>query len=110
MKRQPFTRGLAIAVTASCLSLAACGTTGTPQPDRVVVQKSYIPVPTPCAVDPGPEPAWFDTPSAIETAGTILDLAKIYAAGRQQHIDWEARLKAANAGCRGADTLTAPLQ
>jgi len=88
-----------IAAMALAGVLAACGTV--PAPDHVVIQTVNVPVPVPCSVSPGAEPVWFDADAAIAAvpAGGILDLARLYAAGRQQHLDWEARLTAANSGC-----------
>ena len=87
----------AITAIGVALALAACGHVS--GPDHVTVQTSDIAIAKPCSVDPGKEPAWFDTDAAIAGAANIFDLAKIYAAGRHQHLDWEARLKAANHGC-----------
>lgn len=82
------------------LFVAACANTG-PRADRAVVQTSLVPVAVPCSADVGPTPDFVDTAAAIAAvpAGDIYNLAKLYAGGRQQHLEYEARLEAANAGC-----------
>jgi len=93
-------RAAALALAATAF-LAACA--GPPKPEpRIVTQTVEVPVPTPCAADPGPPPALPDTDAAIAAAPDIFQLAKLYAAGRQQRLDWEARLWAALVACRAA--------
>ena len=84
---------------ALCLALAACASAG-PRADKVTIQKELVPVATPCSADPGPKPDFADSTAAIANAGDIFVLATLYAAGRQQHYEYEARLEAANEGCR----------
>lgn len=72
-----------------------------PEPPRnVVVQPSDVPVTVPCSADPGPAPVFPDAPAAVAAASNIFERAKLYASGRQVRLAWEARLEAANAGCR----------
>lgn len=97
MKRQPFTRGLAISVTVASLSLAACATTSEP---RVVVKEVQIPVSVPCAADPGPDPAYSDTPEALRAARDTFERVKLLLAGRAQRDARLSELKAANTACR----------
>jgi hypothetical protein len=86
---------------AVCVALAACATA--PEgPQQVSVQISKVPVAEPCAANPGQQPDFPDTPAAIGAAANIFERAKLYASGRQLRLDWEARLEAANAGCRAA--------
>lgn len=85
-------------VAALCGLLAACATH--PAADRVMLRRQFVPVAEPCSADPGPPPAFADTPAAIAAARNIYERARLYAAARQQRLDWEARLVRANAGCR----------
>jgi len=78
--------------------LAACATPSK-GPDTGQVTKSLIPVPVACSADPGKKPDMVDTQGNITAAKNIVERSKLYAAGRQQHLDWEARLEAAN-GCK----------
>lgn len=86
-----------------CAILAGCASAPT-GPVSAIVQPSLVPIAEPCAIDPGPRPAFADEPAAIVAAPNVYERAKLYAAGRQQHLAWEARLEAANAGCRAAET------
>lgn len=79
------------------LSLAACATA--PEP-RVKVERVEIPVVTPCAADPGPEPAYADTPAALAAGADILERVKLLLAGRAQRDARLAELGAAVTGCR----------
>ncbi|MDR3512607.1 MAG: hypothetical protein P4L73_13310 [Caulobacteraceae bacterium] len=87
----------AIIAAALCALLAACGTAS--GPDRVTIQQQLVPVAVACDADPGLRPAFADAPAAIAAAPNIFERAKLYAAGRQQHLDWEARLEASRTGC-----------
>lgn len=82
------------------LVLAGCCAAPARRPSSLV-QPVVLPVAQPCSADPGPAPAFVDTAAAIVAAPDVFVRAKIYAAGRQQRIAWEARLAAANAACRG---------
>lgn len=81
-----------------CLVLGACA--HGPGPASPTIQQVLVPVPQTCATDPGPRPVFPDETTAILAAPNIFERAKLYAAGRQARLDWEARLEAANAGCR----------
>lgn len=84
-----------------CAALAGCATAPVASVPAIV-QPSLVPIAEPCAIDPGPKPAFADPSAAIAAAPNIYERAKLYAAGRQQRLAWEARLEAANAGCRAA--------
>ncbi|HKT54700.1 MAG TPA: hypothetical protein VJP88_09630 [Caulobacteraceae bacterium] len=85
----------------ACSFLGACAS-ALQGPPTAGVQISEIPIAEPCAADPGPRPEFPDTSAAITAAPDIFERAKLYASGRQMRLDWEARLEAAVAGCRGA--------
>jgi len=89
----------AILAVALCGLLCSCATAPV---DHVVTQEVRIAIPTPCAADPGPEPVWWDDDAKIASVplGDIETVAKLMKAGQIQHREWEARLKAANAGCQ----------
>lgn len=82
-----------------CLCLGGCAH-APPAATAPVVQPVLVPLAQACAVDPGPRPDFPDQTAAILAAPNIFERAQLYAAGRQAHLDWEARLEAANAGCR----------
>ena len=80
--------------------LTGCATHSAPDQVTGTIEKD-IPVATPCAVSAGPAPDFADSDFAIAATpkGDIFDLARLYAAGRQQRIAYIAALEAANAGC-----------
>ncbi|MEW5685670.1 MAG: hypothetical protein AB1942_12190 [Pseudomonadota bacterium] len=81
----------------ACFALAACQTPTEPQ---IVTKEVKVPVPVACAADPGPEPAYSDTPEALRGAADLFEQVKLLLAGRAQR---DARLtepRAASAGCR----------
>lgn len=90
------TRLILAAVALACLAGCAAPS-GPPSP---IIQRSYVPIAVPCSVDPGQEPVFADSTEAIIAAPNVLERAKIYAAGRQQRIAWEAHLAAVAAGCK----------
>lgn len=83
----------------ACLMLAACAHAPSGSA-ALTIQRVLVPVPQPCAADPGPKPSFPDEAAAILAAPNLFERAKLYSAGRQARLDWEARLEAANAGCR----------
>lgn len=83
---------------ATCSLLAACATDQGPA--KVAVQRVAVPVAAKCAVDPGPDPAFADTPEAIRQAADIFERVKLLLAGRAQRDARINELKAASAGCR----------
>ena len=89
---------LSLQVLATCSLLAACATDQGPA--KVAVQRVEVPVALPCSVDPGPDPAFADTPEAIRQAADIFERAKLLLAGRAQRDARINELKAASAGCR----------
>lgn len=91
-----------IILAAACGLLWGCATAGV-QPDKVTVQTVQVPVPVACAADPGAKPALADPKAfadAVARASDIFAVAQVYASGVQQMLNWQARLEAANAGCR----------
>lgn len=76
--------------------LTSCAT---PEP-RIVTRTVSVPIATPCAVSPGPEPAPIWTPEAIAASPNLYSLGlTLYAA----YLQSEARngeLRAALSGCR----------
>lgn len=74
------------------LGLSGCGATS-----GLVVK---VPVPVPCAIDPGPDPKYVDEDEALRNAPDLFERVKLLLAGRQQRQDRERELKAANSGCR----------
>lgn len=84
------------------LALAGCATTRLPAPEaQVRVEKVEIAVPVPCKAlaELGPEPAFPDTPEAIERAATIGELAALYAQGRAMRVQRLAAYAVAKATC-----------
>ena len=84
------------------LALSACAHAPTPplEPQiRTVEVKVPTPVPCPALERLGPEPAYPDTDAAIAAAGTIGDLAALYAAGRKLRVQRLAEYFAAKASC-----------
>lgn len=84
-------------------SLAAIGfalTACASQEPRIITKEVKVPVPVACAVSPGPDPAFSDTPEALRAAADIFEQAKLLLAGRAQRDGRIAELKAAVAGCR----------
>lgn len=89
-------------VLLGALALSACATTPKPslEPEvRTVEVKVPQPVPCPALERLGPEPAYPDTDAAIQAAGTIGDLAALYAAGRKLRVQRLAEYLAAKASC-----------
>ena len=84
--------------TLIALCLAACATT--PEP-RIVTQKVMVPVSTPCAISPGPDPAPIWTPEAIRAAPTLYALGMLLYSEVLQLQARNAELKAAIEGCSG---------
>lgn len=89
----------ALALAAVVLALGGCATTQAPEP-RLAVQKVEVPIAVACAADPGPEPAYADSPEALRQAGDIFERVKLLLAGRAQRDARLAELKGAVAGCR----------
>ncbi len=87
----------AMHVVATCSLLAACATASEP---RVITKEVSVPVMVKCAADPGPRPAYVDTPDALKSAADLFEKVKLLLAGRSQRMGREAELEAANAGCR----------
>lgn len=79
------------------LLLTACATT--PEP-RIEIREVKVPIAVKCAVDPGPESPFSDTPEALRSAGDLFEKVKLLLAGRAQRDARLVELKAANAGCR----------
>ncbi|HYE38243.1 hypothetical protein [Methylocaldum sp.] len=67
---------------------------------RIEVREVQVPVPVPCAVDPGPDPVYADTDEALRQAPDLFGRAQLLVAGRLQRMARERELKAANEGCR----------
>jgi hypothetical protein len=97
MRALRFTRAVAIGVTLGCLSLAACAT---PPAPRIEYREVKVAVPVPCASDPGPDPAFSDTPEALRAAADLFEQVKLLLAGRAQRDGRIMELKAASSGCR----------
>ena len=83
--------GLAVFLLAGCATKA---------PPRVITRTVEIPVAVKCAVDPGPRPAYADTPEALRGAPDLFEKVKLLLAGREQRMARETELEAASAGCR----------
>jgi hypothetical protein len=81
----------------AALALAACASPGEP---KVTVREVQVPVAVKCASDPGPQPAYADSDSALKAAPDLYERVKLLVAGRLQRIAREAELIAANSGCR----------
>lgn len=87
---------------AFCALLTACATAG-PRADKVTIQTVNVPVPVACASDPGAKPALADPQAfadAVARAPGVFQVAQTYAAAVQELFNYQARLEAANAGCR----------
>lgn len=98
------TRFLTIALivwlaTLMAFMLAACTTTPKPEP-RIVQHEVSVPVLVKCSADPGPEPAYPDTPEALRAAPDIFEQVKLLLVGRALRIARLIDVEAANAGCR----------
>jgi hypothetical protein len=87
-------------VVLGSVCLAACAAGPRPAPN-VVTQVETLAVPEPCSASVA-APDFPDTAEAIRAAPNIHERAKLYAAGRQLRIAYEAELAAAIAGCRKA--------
>lgn len=86
-----------IAVSLTCLALAACGTTSKLEP-RIEYRDRPVPTPVPCAVNVT-EPGYVDTDEALAGAANIFELAKLYKAGRLQRLAALEDYRAAVKGC-----------
>lgn len=95
MKAQPYTIGLAIGAAALGLTLAGCGHRQ-PRVETVTVR---VPISTPCAIDPGPEPAPIWTPEAVAAAPHLYSLGNLLLAAFLQERARNAELRAALKGC-----------
>lgn len=82
---------------AAALLLTACAHTSEPVIRTVEVR---VPVAVRCGSDPGPDPAFSDTPEALRGAADIWERVKLLLAGRAQRDARLIELKAASAGCR----------
>ena len=96
-------KGLALILALSALvavlvAMGGCATTQTPEPIVRTVEVR-VPVAVPCAADPGPAPAYPDTPSALRGAVDLFERTKLLLAGRELRIAREAKLTAALRGC-----------
>lgn len=67
---------------------------------QIEVREVKVPVPVPCAADPGPDPVYADTDEALRQAPDLFARVQLLVAGRLQRMAREGELKAANAGCR----------
>lgn len=92
-------RRFPIHVLATCSLLAACATAPAPQP-KVITQRALVPIAIRCAADPGPDPAFADTPEALRGAADLYARVRLLLAGRDQRDARLAELNAAVAGCR----------
>lgn len=79
------------------LALSACATTPEPQIRTVEVK---VPIAVKCAVDPGPESPFSDTPEALRAAGDLFEKVKLLLAGRAQRDARLTELQASISGCR----------
>jgi hypothetical protein len=91
-------------VLALPLTGAMCSTTQ----DRIVVKDVNVPVALACKPDVGAKPDFPDTPAAILNAPNVRERARLYAAGRPLHWNWEARLETALASCANAPLQPTP--
>lgn len=79
------------------LLLTACATT--PEP-RIEIREVKVPIAVKCAVDPGPESPFSDTPEALRAAEDIFAKVRLLLAGRAQRDARLTELKASVSGCR----------
>jgi len=90
-------RGIRVAPVLAVFALAACATT--PEP-RIITQKVSVPVPVPCSVDAGPDPAPIWTPEAIAATPGLYQLGMLLYAALLQEQARNKELTAALAGCK----------
>jgi hypothetical protein len=85
-------------VLATCIgfALTACAT---PEP-RIVTRTVSVPIATPCAVSPGPEPAPIWTPEAIAASPNLYTLGMLLYSEMLQQQARNGELRAALSGCR----------
>jgi hypothetical protein len=86
-----------LAAFSASLFLTACAST--PEP-RIITKIVQVPIAVKCAVDPGADPVYADTPDALKAAGDLFERVKLLLAGRAQRDGRLAELKASVAGCR----------
>jgi hypothetical protein len=95
MKLNTFARH--VSVLALSLTCVACATPAEP---RIEYREVKVAVPVPCSADPGPDPAFSDTPEALRAAADVFTQVQLLLAGRAQRNARLAELGAAVAGCR----------
>ena len=61
--------------------LASCAGGPPPEP-KIVVKEVRIPVPVPCAADPGPVTVYPDSPEALKAAPDLFARVQLLLAGR----------------------------
>jgi hypothetical protein len=93
-----------IVLAATAALLASCAGGPPPEP-RIVVKEVRIPVPVPCAADPGPAPAYPDSAQALRAAPDLFARAQLLLAGRALR---EADLAAARAALKACAGSLAP--
>ncbi len=89
-----------LTLLAACGALTACTSAAPPPEPQIQVKTVEVPVAVKCAADPGPDPAYADTPDAIRTAADVFERVKLLLAGRAQRDARIAEVKASAAGCR----------
>ncbi|MBL8773343.1 MAG: hypothetical protein JNK30_18310 [Phenylobacterium sp.] len=91
----------------ACLALipvlASCASAPAP---RIEYREVKVAVPVKCAADPGPSPAYSDTPEALRAAGDMLEKVKLLLAGRKQRDARILELEAASSACGSVPTMT----
>jgi hypothetical protein len=106
MKRQPFTRAVAIAVAVASLSLAACATTG--EPSVRVIEKA-VPTPVPCVSEATPRPRDYpDSDEALKAAPSAAARYALIAAGRLLRIQRLAEVEPVVEACRAPPARASP--
>lgn len=91
-----------LGVAALVALLAGCAHHQAPPPEpvvRTVEVKVAVPVPCPALVALGEEPSYPDTDAAIAAAGTIGELAALYAKGRVMRAQRLLEYSVAKASC-----------
>lgn len=89
-----------VVAAALCLPLLACAPGPRPEPEPIVrVVEVAVPVPVYCDPAVGPEPAYADTPEAVQGAD-IFDAVRALLAGREQRMARDQVVTAALDGCR----------
>lgn len=83
------------------LGLGACAGPQTALQPNIHTVEVKVPTPMPCpALERlGPEPAYPDSDAVIAAAGTIGDLAALYAAGRKLRVQRLLEYSVAKASC-----------